>query len=105
MCHMNLEPNQSLQCRAHTGWALQDLVLWSLCSFEDLTPNTFTLYKEIDKSEVYFITTCIQIFNQCRLLVFSQRFFRLGVDLKTNAMLFLHSEIFGMFAVFNKYFV
>lgn len=55
------------------------------------------------KSEV--ITTGTQIFNQCRLLVFSQRFVRLGVDLKTNAMLFLHSEIFVIFAVFNKYFV
>lgn len=28
----------------------------------------------------------------------SQRFVRLGMDLKTNAMLFSLSEIFGMFA-------
>lgn len=61
--------------------------------------------KEMEKSEVYFIATCIQFFNQCRLLVSSQSFVRLGVDLKTHDRLLLHSEIFGMLAVFNKYFV
>lgn len=63
------------------------LVLWPLCLFEVLTPNTCTADKEMDKSEVYFIAARIQIFSQCRLLVFSQRFVRLVMDLKTNAML------------------
>lgn len=63
-CHINLEPNQSVQCRAHTCWALQHLVLWSLCPFEDLTPNTCMLYKEMEKTEVYFTTIHTLIFNQ-----------------------------------------
>lgn len=80
------------------------LVLWLLCPLVDLILNTSTLYKDKNKSDVYLITTHAHNFNQHRLLVFSPRSaVKYGPENKCHG--FLYSEIFGLCAAFNKYFV
>lgn len=55
MCHTNLKPNWSLQRRTHISWALQHLVLWSLCNFGDLTPELIHRVKKWKNQRFIFL--------------------------------------------------